>query len=183
MKILNIALLIVLPFSVFSQKSKVQGAWRSLSDYESTLNDNPDVSYLLKAKESIDLATANEETKNQVKTYAYRFRIYINLFSNSLKEEEKKLTSIADKNERLQTAYGNVATSEFDEASKSLNKIKELDLKKFEKISKGETDSEEDGKLFTSMSQLQVYSANLATGKYKVKKFDEAADLFESLAI
>jgi Tfp pilus assembly protein PilF len=183
MKILNIALLIVLPFSVFCQKSKVQGAWRSLSDYESTLNDNPDVSYLLKAKESIDLATANEETKNQVKTYAYRFRIYINLFSNSLKEEEKKLTSIADKNERLQTAYGNVATSEFDEASKSLNKIKELDLKKFEKISKGETDSEEDGKLFTSMSQLQVYSANLATGKYKVKKFDEAADFFESLAI
>ncbi len=183
MKILNIALLIVLPFSVFSQKSKVQGAWRSLSDYESTLNDNPDVSYLLKAKESIDLATANEETKNQVKTYAYRFRIYINLFSNSLKEEEKKLTSIADKNERLQIAYGNLATSEFDEAIKSLNKIKELDLKKFEKISKGETDSEEDGKLFTSMSQLQVYSANLATGKYKVKKFDEAADFFESLAI
>lgn len=183
MKILNIALLIVLPFSVFSQKGKVQGAWRSLSDYESTLNDNPDVSYLLKAKESIDLATANEETKNQVKTYAYRFRIYINLFSNTLKEEEKKLTSIADKNERLQTAYGNVATSEFDEASKSLTKIKELDLKKFEKIAKGETDSEEDGKLFTSMSQLQVYSANLATGKYKVKKFDEAADFFESLAI
>ena len=33
------------------------------------------------------------------------------------------------------------------------------------------------------MSQLQVYSANLATGKYKVKKFDEAADFFESLAI
>ncbi len=183
MRILKIAIIACLPFSVFSQKSKVQGAWRSLSDYESTLNDNPDVSYLLKAKESIDLATANEETKNQVKTYAYRFRIYINLFSNSLKEEEKKLTSIADKNERLQTAYGNVATSEFDEASKSLNKIKELDLKKFEKISKGETDSEEDGKLFTSMSQLQVYSANLATGKYKVKKFDEAADFFESLAI
>ena len=65
MKIINIALLIVLPFSVFSQKNKVQGAWRALSDYESTLNDNPDVSYLLKAKESIDLATANEETKNE----------------------------------------------------------------------------------------------------------------------
>ncbi len=118
MKILNIALLFVLPFSVFSQKGKVQGAWRALSDYESTLKDNPDVSYLLKAKESIDLATANEETKNQVKTYAYRFRIYINLFSNSLKEEEKKLSSIADKNERMQTAYGNVSVTEFDEAVK-----------------------------------------------------------------
>ena len=89
MKILNIVFLIALPFAVFSQKSKVQGAWRSLSDYESTLNDNPDVSYLQKAKESIDLAATNEETKNQVKTYAYRFRIYINLFSYTLKEEEK----------------------------------------------------------------------------------------------
>jgi hypothetical protein len=183
MKILNIVLLAALPFSVFSQKNKVQGAWRALSDYESTLSDNPDVSYLLKAKENIDLATANEETKNQVKTYAYRFRIYINLFSQSLKAEEKKLTDIADKNDRLQTAYGNVATTEFEEARKSLDKIKELDLKKFEKIAKGETDSEEDGKLFTSMSQLQIYAANLATGKYKVKKFDEAADFFEALAI
>jgi hypothetical protein len=183
MKILNFVLLLVLPFAVFSQKNKVQGAWRALSDYESTLNDNPDISYLVKAKESIDLATAHEDTKNQAKTYAYRFRIYISLFSNSLKEEEKKLTNIADKTERLQTAYGNVATAEFDEASKSLSKIKELDLKKFEKIAKGETDSEEDGKLNTSMSQLQVYAANLATGKYKVKKFDEAADFFEALAV
>ncbi|MES2763012.1 MAG: hypothetical protein V4677_12440 [Bacteroidota bacterium] len=183
MKILNIVLLTVFPLIAFSQKNKVQGAWRALSDYESTLNDNPDVSYLLKAKESIDLATANEETMNQVKTYAYRFRIYINLFSQSLKAEEKKLSDIADKSERLQTAYGNVATTEFEEAQKSLSKIKELDLKKFEKIAKGETDSEEDGKLFTSMSQLQVYAANLATGKYKVKKYDEAADFFEALAI
>ena len=108
MKIFYIIILATLPFTVFSQKNKVQGAWRALSDYESTLNDNPDVSYLLKAKESIDLAAANEETSNQVKTYAYRFRIYINLFSQTLKAEEKKLTDIADKNERLQMAYGNV---------------------------------------------------------------------------
>lgn len=184
MKIAHIIILAILPFTVFSQKNKVQGAWRALSDYESTLNDNPDISYLQKAKESIDLATANEETKNQVKTYMYRCRIYTNLFAVNLKEEEKKLVaSVADKNERMQLAYGNASTSEFEEANKSLVKIQELDPKKFEKIAKGETDSEEDGKLFTAISQIQVYQANLATGKYKVKKFDEAADFFEALAI
>ncbi|MCD6017519.1 MAG: hypothetical protein K0S53_640 [Bacteroidetes bacterium] len=184
MKLLQILILVAIPFAVFSQKNKVQGAWRALSDYESTLTDNPDVSYLLKAKENIDLAASNEETKNQVKTHAYRTRIYVSLFSESLKAEEKKLAAIiADKNERMQTAYGNVATSELEEANKSVTKIQEIDPKKFEKISKGETDSEEDGKLFTSISQIQVYQANLATGKYKLKKFDEAADYFEALAL
>lgn len=184
MKIAHIIILAILPFTVFSQKNKVQGAWRALSDYESTLNDNPDISYLQKAKENIDLATANEETKNQVKTYIYRCRIYTNLFAVNLKEEEKKLVaSVADKNERMQLAYGNASTTEFEEANKSLVKIQELDPKKFEKIAKGETDSEEDGKLFTAISQIQVYQANLATGKYKVKKFDEAADFFEALAV
>lgn len=184
MRILNIIVLAALPFTVFSQKNKVQGAWRALSDYESTLPDNPDPSYLVKAKENIDLASANDETKNQVKTQAYRLRIYTSLFSESLKAEEKKLSAtITDKNERMQTAYGNVATTEFDEANKSLLKIQELDAKKFDKIIKGETDTDEEGKLFTSISQILVYQANLATGKYKLKKFDEAADLFESLAI
>jgi len=184
MRILNIIVLAALPFTVFSQKNKVQGAWRALSDYESTLPDNPDPSYLVKAKENIDLASANDETKNQVKTQAYRLRIYTSLFSESLKAEEKKLSAtITDKNERMQTAYGNVATTEFDEANKSLLKIQELDAIKFDKIIKGETDTDEEGKLFTSISQILVYQANLATGKYKLKKFDEAADLFESLAM
>lgn len=184
MKFLQIIVLLTLPYIVFSQKNKVQGAWRSLSDYESTLTDNPDVSYLLKAKESIDLAASNDETKDQVKTHAYRTRIYVSLFSENLKVEEKKLlTTIADKNERMQTAYGNVAVAELQEANKSVAKIREIDPKKFEKISKGETDSEEDGKLFTSISQIQVYQANLATGKYKLKKYDEAADFFEALAL
>ncbi|MDF2449582.1 MAG: tetratricopeptide repeat protein [Bacteroidota bacterium] len=183
MKQIQIIALLILPYFVFSQKNKVQGAWRALSDYESTLADNPDMSYLLKAKENIDLAAANDETKNQVKTHAYRTRIYVSLFSESLKAEEKKLGSIADKNERMQTAYGNVATSELEEANKSVTKIQEIDPKKFEKISKGETDSEEDGKLYTSISQIQVYQANLATGKYKLKKFDEAADYFYALAV
>ena len=171
MRILKILIVAILPLSIFAQKSKVQGAWRAMSDYESTLTESPDASYLVKAKENIDLATNNEETKNQFKTYAYRCRIYVYLFSENLKAEEKKLASVADKNERMQTAYGNVSVTEFDEATKCLAKLKEIDSKKFDKIAKGETDSEEDGKLFTAISQILAYQANLATGKYKLKKF------------
>ena len=184
MKIFQILIIAILPFSVFSQKNKVQGAWRALSDYESTLKENPEISYLTKAKESIDLAASNEETKNQAKTYVYKLRIYTYLFSENLKAEEKKLAaSIADKNERTQTAYGNVSASEFNEASSCLSKIKELDPKMFEKLGKGNSDSEEDGKFYMQMMQLQAYQANLATGRYKAKKYEEAADFFESLAI
>ena len=183
MRILKILIVAIFPLTVFAQKNKVQGAWRAMSDYESTLTEGTDASYLTKAKENIDLATVNDETKNQFKTHAYRCRIYVYLFSESLKAEEKKLASIADKNERMQTAYGNVSSTDFNEATKCLAKLKEIDAKKFEKIAKGETDSEEDGKLFTAISQIILYQGNLANGKYKVKKFDEAADFFESLAI
>jgi hypothetical protein len=184
MKIFQIIILATLPFAVFSQKNKVQGAWRSLSDYEATLTENHDISYLMKAKESIDLAAINEDTKNQTKTFSYRLRIYTYLFAENLKAEEKKLAAtIADKNERMQMAYGNVSIVEFEEAYKSLTKIQELDPKMFEKLGKGESNSEEEGKLYLAMMQLQVYQSNLATGRYKAKKYDEAADFFESLAI
>lgn len=184
MKIFHIIILATLPFAVFSQKNKVQGAWRSLSDYESTLTETPDVSYLLKAKENIDLATENEETKKQAKTFAYRLRIYTYLFAENLKAEDKKLAlTVADKNERMQIAYGNVSILEFEEAYKSIAKVKELDSKMFEKLGKGESNTEEEGKLYLAIMQLQVYQSNLATGRYKAKKYDEAADFFESLAI
>lgn len=182
MRILKILIVAIFPLTVFAQKNKVQGAWRAMSDYESTLTEGSDASYLTKAKENIDLATVNDETKNQFKTHAYRCRIYVYLFSENLKAEEKKLASIADKNERMQTAYGNVSSTDFNEATKCLAKLKEIDAKKFEKIAKGETDSEEDGKLFTAISQILAYQANLATGKYKLKKYDEASDFFEALA-
>ena len=59
-----------------------------------------------------------------------------------------------------------------DKLQRGLAKLKEIDAKKFEKIAKGETDSEEDGKLFTAISQILAYQANLATGKYKLKKLN-----------
>ena len=55
MKIIQIIALLIFPILVFSQKNKVQGAWRALSDFEYTLAESPDISYLMKAKENIDL--------------------------------------------------------------------------------------------------------------------------------
>src|SRR5215216_3021229 len=73
-----------------AQKSKINAAWRGLTDYQATLKEKPDPSYLLKAKEAIDMAAANEETKNNPKTHIYRTQIYYELFKSNLKAEEEK---------------------------------------------------------------------------------------------
>jgi hypothetical protein len=108
----------------------------------------------------------------------------MHLFAENLKAEDKKLIStIADKNERLQSAYGNVSILEFEEASKSLDKLQELDPRMIEKLAKSDANNtEEEGKLFLAVMQMQAYQANLATGRYNSKKYDEAADFFHSLA-
>ena len=77
--------------SILAQKSKVQAAWRGLSDYEETLKDGkPNISYLNKAKEAIDLALQNEETKKLSRTHAYKMRISYATFQYNLNEEMKK---------------------------------------------------------------------------------------------
>src|SRR4051812_37675613 len=92
----------------FAQKGKVQGAWRSLTDYEETLKEGkPNLQYLTRAKESIDAALLNEDTKKQAKTHAYAVRIYYALFQYNLSAELKKLEpTVQDKNERAMQAYG-----------------------------------------------------------------------------
>ncbi len=65
---------------VFAQKKNMNAAWRALTDYQSTLNDKPNLSYLQKAKESIDLAIQNPETKEDSRTLTYYSQIYYELF-------------------------------------------------------------------------------------------------------
>lgn len=182
-KTIQILAIASLPMLGFAQKTKVQNAWRALNDYESTLKDKPDVSYLMKAKENIDAAVLNEDTKQQTKTFAYKFRIYYHLFTANLRTEEAKLSNIADKNERLQSAYGNVSVAELEEAGKAIETLLQLDPKYMEKMMKGEINSEDDVKLLQIMQQLPGHQANLATGRYKAKKYDEAAEYFESVAV
>lgn len=184
MRVIPTIMLVLVSLSLMAQKGKVQAAWRSLNDYESTLGDNPDISYLAKAKEYIDIALLDDATKNQAKTHAYKCRIMYNLYQYHLKQEQKKLeASMADKNERMEAAYGAVPVSEFEEAIQALHKIKELDPKYFNNIlemMKGGdyASSDDDLRLSNVFTQLRLESSNIAVGKYKTKDFDTSADYF-----
>jgi tetratricopeptide (TPR) repeat protein len=164
------ALLISLSTLGIAQKSKINAAWRGLTDYQATLKEKPDPSYLTKAKEAIDAAAANEETKNNPKLHIYRTQIYYELFKSNLKaEEEKAGATIGDKKARMEAAYSNVSTTEFKEAMKSFEFVKTnvKDQSAFQEL------------LTTGLSMIDDLN-NLAVGSYKAKKYDEASDYFES---
>jgi len=169
-KIVSFTVLLALSVSAIAQKSKVNAAWRGLTDYQSTVKEKPDVSYLNKAKEAIDLAAANEETKENPKMHTYRTQIYYEIFKFNLRtEEEKAGATINDKKQKMETAYSNVSTTEFFEAVKSVDFIKKnvKDQTVFQEL------------LPTSLSMIDDLN-NLAVGAYKAKKYDEAADFFEN---
>ncbi len=175
--------------TLFAQKGKVQTAWRALSDYESSIKDGkPDLTYLTKAKEAIDIALSNEETKKQSKTHAYKARISYAFFQYNLAQEVKRLEATTpDKNERAMQAYGNTDLKDFENANEHLTKIKDLDPKYMETIQEGLAKGtsmlgEDDLKFAIMAQQMKMESANIAQGKYKTKKYDEAADYFYKTA-
>lgn len=184
-KIIGLSAFVFLTTTGIAQKGRVQAAWRALSDYEETLKDGkPNIAYLDKANEAIDAALANEDTKNQSKTHAYKLRISYARFQYNLDEEKKKLeATITDKNERLMAAYGNTSLAEFEIASEELNKIKDLDPKFLETIQEGLVKGvsaldEDELKFALAAQQMKMEAGNIASGKYKSKKYDEAADYF-----
>lgn len=190
MKSIRIIALALVPMMGLAQKNKVQTAWRALNDYETTVKDSKDglgdLVYLNKAKEAIDLALVNEETKNQAKTHAYKARISYAYYAYKLNQEEKKLeASVPDKTERRLTALGNVPLEDFESANNEINTIKEIDPKYFETIQDylmnsygSKTGSDDDLKFVLIIDQIKRASGDIANGKYKAKKYDEAADYF-----
>ncbi|MFO0356352.1 MAG: hypothetical protein ACK50A_05310 [Sphingobacteriaceae bacterium] len=189
MRTLRIIAIAMIPMFGISQKMKVQTAWRALNDYESTLKDGkPDIAYLNKANEAIELALQHEDTKNQGKTYAYKARIKYNYYNYAFTQELKKLeATVPDKKERNDLAYGNTPTTEFEAANEAVDKIKDVDPKYMQVIQDGFTKgtsqlSEDDIKFTLVATQMKMEAGNIANGKYKAKKFDEAADYFYKLA-
>jgi tetratricopeptide (TPR) repeat protein len=160
----------LLPALAFAQPGKVQTAWRAISDYKSTLSDGkPDAESLAKAKESIDVAAEHPDTREKAKTWVYRSEIYYYIFRTNLKAEQDKLGSVADKDERLEAAYGNVDTTAYMQALSSLKRAEKMDKDK-------------DYSTEISMIGSMVYPEinNLAVGKHKVKKYSEASGFFEA---
>jgi tetratricopeptide (TPR) repeat protein len=164
-KAVQLFIALSIPVAAFSQSAKVQTALRNAQDYESS----KDVSSLMKAKEAIDLATNNEETKDKPKTWVYRTRVYYDLFKNALEQEEKKVpASVTNKNERLTKAYGAVSTADYEEAGKATERAVALDKDKNYQADLG-------------MIGLQMFNDvnNLAIGKYNAGKYKEAMEFFE----
>lgn len=146
-----------------AQSSKVQTAWRNISDYESS----KDASSLAKAKEAIDMAIVHEDTKEKAKTWVYKAKVEYYGFQESLKKEEAKLTTITDKDEKKTMAYGLVPTTQYEEAGKALQKASELDKDKTYQMDLG----------MVGMMLMNDVN-NLAYGRYKAKNFGEAAEFF-----
>ena len=181
--------MLVVVSNAFAQKSKVQAAWRSLNDYESTVKDGkPELSYLNKAKDAINLGLINDETKNSGKAYGYKARIMYAYYTYSLSQELKKIEeTVKDKKEAVELAYGNTPTTDIEAASEAIEKIKDVDAKYMKIIQdgflKGPGDlGEEDARFLVVASQVKMEAANIASGKYKAKKFEEAADYFYRVA-
>lgn len=170
-----------------AQKQKINAAWRALSDYESSLKETPEISFLMKAKENIDQAEQNEDSKKNYRTYAYKCRIYYNLFLYHLKQKEDSLAlSVGDKNTRREMAYGFVNLKDFETADQALKQLQQVDTKYFESVLNlakgGESSSDDDLKLLNIYDQMLVQGANIATGRYKLKQFSEASDYFGKVA-
>ena len=176
----NLIIALSFPVCLMAQSAKVQTAWRSLQDYESS----KDVSSLMKAKENIDLACNYDDTKEKAKTWLYRAKIYYDLYKNNLDQEEKKVpATITNKNERLTHAYGAVSTANYEETGKAVEKALTLDKDKSYQAELG----------MLGMQMMNDVN-NLAVGKYKAgvefekagkgneanAKYKEAMEYFEA---
>ncbi len=159
------ALLVSAPFLGTAQSSKVQTAWRNISDYESS----KDAASLAKAKEAINAAIVHEDTKGKAKTWVYKAKVEYYTYLDNFKKEEAKLTEVTDKDEKKTLAYGNVSLVEYEEAGKAMQTAAELDKDKAYQT---------DIAMLGMMMMNDVN--NLAYGRFKVKKYEEAADMFYS---
>ena len=167
------AVILLIPAMQLAQSNKVQSAWRALEDYKSSVKEgSPDISYLMKAKENIDLARGHADTKDKPKTHAYTCKIYYSLFLNNWEQEKKKLSAtLTNKGQIAEEAYGNVDTTEFSIAGQAMGKVFELEAKEKEKPYSME--------LAPFAMNMMADMQNLAVGRFKVKKYDESLQLFQ----
>ena len=170
--VFKIAVFALMPIFGFAQSNNVQSAWRAFEEYKSTVQDGkPDIDYLNKAKEKIDLAQSNPDTKDKPKTLTYVCKIYYSFFQYNWGEEKKKLaTTITNKTEAAEIAYGNVSSKEFEIAGDALQKVFVSESALKEKPYTMELAQF----AMNMLSDMQ----NLAVGRFKMKKYDEAMEIF-----
>ena len=162
----KIVLLLItsLPLLGYTQSAKVITAFRYLKDFETS----KEVESLNKAKEAIDLASQDPDTKDLVKTQVYRGQIYLALFDNDQRSSIDKLANIADPNKKTLTAYQNASPENLQTSYAAFVKAKEVDTK-------GNYASEiKDGILRDG-----IHFENKGVADYNAKKYAEALPSFE----
>ncbi len=164
-RFITLSLLALSCIDALAQNSKLATAWRNIEDYKSS----KDISSLNKAKEAIDLATVNEDTKGKAKTWVYRSKVYYELFHNDINTEKAKLKS-GNENEKNEIAFGNAPTANYEEAGKALNLALQLDKEKTY-----QTD------LTMLSTQIIQDVNNLAYGKFKTDKYEESMKYFDEV--
>lgn len=164
----RIILLIGVSVSVITasaQSSKVVSAWKYLKDYK----DSQDADYIMKAKEAIDLASENPDTKDQAKTQVYKGQIYLELFQKSLKTElDKKKDPDPKKNEAA--AYQAISPQDLFTAYDAFAKAKTLDAK-------GNYSSD----ITNGINTVSFYVYNKASNDYNSKNYASSLTSFEKV--
>jgi tetratricopeptide (TPR) repeat protein len=165
MKKIAIFLLAAAPvFNGVAQSSKVVNAINYLKDYNST----KDQESLQKAKDNIDLASENPDTKDKAKTQVIRGQVYMTIYEANKRAQEDKLMSIADPNKRTFAALQNTPTNELATAYQAYTKAKALD-------DKGNYTAE-----LKAIGNIGIYYDNTGRALYNGKKYPEALAAFEN---
>jgi len=164
----KIALLVVVTAAVFggfAQNVKIVNAKNYLRDF----SESKDIESLNKAKENIDMAATNPDTKDQAKTQTLKAQVYITIFDNNRRlETEKLMSTITDPSKRDLVAYQNTSTAPLEEAYAACLASKTLDTK-------GNYTSE----VATYITNIASHYENKAISDYNGKKYAEALPSFE----
>lgn len=146
-----------------AQSAKVVSAWKYLKDY--TESQDPD--YIAKAKEAIDLAAENPDTKEQAKTQVYKGQIYLALFNKSLREGEAK-SKETDPAKKQAASFQNASPADLYTAYDAYAKARSLDAK-------GNYKTE----VSNGINEVSILIANKAVHDYNAKNYPAALASFE----
>jgi len=146
-----------------AQSAKVVSAWKYLKDY--TESQDPD--YIMKAKEAIDLASENADTKEQPKTQVYKGQIYLALFNKARRDGETK-SKESDPAKKEAAGYQAAAPTDLYTAYDAFAKAKTLDVK-------GNYKTE----ISNGLAEIGALVANKAVHDYNAKNYTSALTSFE----
>ncbi len=162
-KLFLLSTLTIFTSAGFAQSAKVTSAYKYFTDYQR----EKDVDYLMKAKESIDLAAEHPDTKENAKTHVYKGQIYMAIFERNLRVNTEKSTE-TDLKKKEAFGYQATTTDELNASFDAFIKAKSLDTK-------GNYTAE----VSNNINRAAVFSTNKGVYDYNSKNYPAALTSFE----